>query len=84
MKNPKGVILKFVVLALVLFVSTLGLGAQEDRAWLWERIYRNSVNDQQRLEVLINLSDLRDSRLAPLFEESLRDLLVRGLESGSA
>ena len=50
---------------------------------VWQRIYQNSVNDEMRYAVLLNIQELRDTGFTDLLTQALSSLLMRGIESGN-
>ncbi|NNM68342.1 MAG: HEAT repeat domain-containing protein, partial [Spirochaetales bacterium] len=50
---------------------------------VWQRIYQNSVNDEMRYAVLLNIQELHDAGFTDLLTQALSSLLMRGIESGS-
>lgn len=73
------------ILALVFLtfvISLLPLGAQEVEA-VWDRIYRSSTNDDQRLAVMAQILELKSRSFGPLLQESLLDLITRRIETGT-
>lgn len=71
----------FSILALVC-VAGSPLSADEKSA-VWERIYRNSVNDEMRYAVLLNIRELHDRQFGNLLTEALTDLVSRRIELGN-
>jgi HEAT repeat protein len=67
------------LLALVALACSY-LSANEITA-VWERIYRQSVSDEQRYAVMLKIMELKDKDFAPLISESLDKLFVSKIES---
>ncbi len=71
------------VLLLLLTGTTVWLFADEKTA-VWERIYRNSVNDEMRYSVLLNIRELHDAQFGPLLTDALGELNSRRIEAGNS
>ncbi len=72
-------------LASLLFLI-LGFGSfvhADEKSAVWERIYRNAVNDEMRYAVMLNIRELRDRQFGNLLIEALTDLLSRRIELGN-
>ena len=75
--------MKKLVLTFVLFC--LGTGAflvADEKSAVWERIYRNAVNDEMRYAVLLNIRELHDRQLGNLLIDALTELVARQIELG--
>lgn len=70
-----------IVLALVFASAGTFLFADEQSA-VWERIYRNAVNDEMRYAVLLNIRELHDRQFGNLLTDALTDLVSRRIELG--
>jgi len=75
--------MKKALVFLVLLLAAAGsfLYADEKSA-VWERIYRNAVNDEMRYAVLLNIRELHDRQFGNLLTEALTDLVSRRIELG--
>jgi len=75
MKKLFSTILFFVVAASA-FVSA------DEKTAVWERIYRNAVNDEMRYAVMLNIRELHDRQFGNLLLDALTDLVSRRIELG--
>jgi len=69
-----------------LALLSLGMGSflfADERSAVWERIYLNSVNDEMRYAVLLNIRELHDRQFGNLLTNALTDLLSRRIELGN-
>ena len=55
----------------------------DEKSAVWERIYRNSVNDEMRYAVLLNIRELHDRQFGGLLTDALTDLVSRRIEMGN-
>jgi HEAT repeat protein len=76
--------MKKTILTVALVLATAGsfLFADEKSA-VWERIYRNAVNDEMRYDVMLNIRELHDRQLGGLLTDALTDLVSRRIELGN-
>lgn len=51
---------------------------------VWETIYRQAVSDEQRYNIMLKITEMKDKEFAPLVAESLQNLYVNKIESGDA
>jgi HEAT repeat protein len=73
---------------LLVAFTLLTLGASsflyaDEKTAVWDRIYRNSVNDEMRYAVLLNIRELHDRQFGGLLTDALTDLLTRQIELGN-
>ena len=71
---------RLAVLASLLCLTVGSVFANEVTA-VWERIYRQSVSDDQRYAVMLKIMELKNKDFAPLISESLEKLFTSKIES---
>jgi len=74
--------MKKAILFLLLAVSAISIAAADEKSAVWERIYRNAVNDEMRYAVMLNIRELHDRQFGNLLTEALTDLVARRIELG--
>jgi len=74
--------MKKATLFLLLAVSAVSIAAADEKSAVWERIYRNAVNDEMRYAVMLNIRELHDRQFGNLLTEALTDLVARRIELG--
>ncbi|NNM54794.1 MAG: hypothetical protein HKM05_08745 [Spirochaetales bacterium] len=73
--------LKRYIIALVMATGlVLGAFANEKTA-VWERIYKNAINDDMRYAVLLNIQELHDPSFSDMLTQALADLVSSRIES---
>lgn len=71
------------IIAPLFLLTVLVSGAHADeKSAVWERIYRNAVNDEMRYAVLLNIRELHDRQFGNLLTDALTDLVARRIELG--
>jgi len=76
--------MKKIILSLALVLATAGsLLFADEKSAVWERIYRNAVNDEMRYAVMLNIRELHDRQLGGLLTDALTDLVSRRIELGN-
>lgn len=74
--------MKNILLSALLITFVAGISFADEKTAVWERIYRNAVNDEMRYAVLLNIRELHDSQMGPMLTEALNDLMARQIELG--
>jgi HEAT repeat protein len=70
------------ILTLILLACAATLATADEKSAVWERIYRNAVNDEMRYAVLLNIRELHDRQFGNLLTDALNDLVARRIELG--
>lgn len=59
------------------------LHALDDRAVVWEKIYRDANTDSQRIAVILKIMEFKDREFAPILAQGLEQLVTGGIETGT-
>jgi hypothetical protein len=73
---------KFLSALLFLALGTISFVSADEKSAVWDRIYRNAVNDEMRYAVLLNIRELHDRQFGTLLTDALTDLVSRRIELG--
>lgn len=57
--------------------------ALDDKAVVWEKIYRDANTDSQRIAVLLKIMEFQDREFAPILTQGLEQLVTGGIETGT-
>jgi hypothetical protein len=57
--------------------------ALDDKAVVWEKIYRDANTDGQRIAVLLKIMEFQDREFAPILTQGLEQLVTGGIETGT-
>ncbi len=76
MKTAIGALIAMALLATPLF-------ALDDKAVVWEKIYRDANTDSQRIAVLLKIMEFQDREFVPILTQGLEQLLTGGIETGT-
>ena len=74
---------KFLTSIVLVALAAVSIVSADEKSAVWERIYRNAVNDEMRYAVVLNIRELHDSQLGTLLVDALTDLVSRRIELGN-
>ncbi len=57
--------------------------ALDDKAVVWEKIYRDANTDSQRIAVLLKIMEFQDREFVPILNQGLEQLVTGGIETGT-
>ena len=74
---------KFLTSIVLVALAAVSVVSADEKSAVWERIYRNAINDEMRYAVVLNIRELHDSQLGTLLVDALTDLVSRRIELGN-